>query len=206
MPEFQEYDTTLKNYDRDFIEWHNGRQYYSLWAVEVEEPSWLKNVANARRYLSSYLLSGCHRQPHITIYTCGFVDKGDAYREMLEEQIKLIKASNLRQFPIHLVGLNSFISSPYLAIEDPTNTFSRIRGILSTTVLEDRIDEYVPHITVGLYDDVYSTIELAGRIDSFDMTRTSSVEVTRLTYFFYETHSICSPLEKQFHIELNVGA
>jgi RimJ/RimL family protein N-acetyltransferase len=202
MPDFREYGTTIKNYDRDFIEWHCGRQYYSLWAVEVEEPSWLKNVERARKYLGPYLLSGCHRQPHITIYTCGFVDKGDAYREMLEEQIKLIKASNLRQFPIHLVGLNSFNSSPYFTIEDPTHAFTRIRGILSNTVLEERIEEYVPHITVGLYNDCYPTIELAERLDGFEKSHTSSVEVTKLSFFTYKTNSICSPLEKQFHIRL----
>lgn len=199
---FLNHKTTIRNYDRDFVEWHKGRRYYSLWAVEVDEPSWLENVERARKYLGPYLLPACYRRPHITTYTCGFVEESNAYREMLKEQIRLIKASGLLKFPIDLVGLNSFASSPYFKIEDPTHVFSMIRGILSDTVLEDRVSEYVPHITVGLYDDYYPTVELAERIDSFEMTHTSSVEVTRLTYFFYRTNSIFSPLEKQFHIEL----
>ena len=204
MPGLLEHKTTIKNVDRDFVEWHNGRQYYSIWAVEIEEPSWLQNVGRARNYLASYLLSGCHRRPHITIFTCGFVEQSDAYRGMLKEQIRQIKASSLRRFPINLVGLNSFASSPYFKVEDPAHAFTRIRGILSKTVLEERSGEYVPHVTVGLYDDNYPTVELAERIDSFEMTHASPVEITRLTYFFYKTNSICSPLERQFHIELNV--
>ena len=206
MPGFLEHRTTIKNYDRDFIEWHNGRQYYSLWAVEIEEPSWLKNLERARKYLGPYLLPACYRRPHITIYTCGFVEKSDAYGEMLKEQIRLIQTSSLRKFPINLVGLNSFASSPYFEIEDPTNAFARIRGILSTTVSEDRVEGYVPHLTVGLYDDYYPAIELAERLDSFDRMETSLIEVTKLTYYTYKTNSICSPLEKQCQVELNDGA
>lgn len=202
MQAFIEAKKTIKNDDRDFVEWHKGREYYALWAVQIAEPAWIKNVEKTKQYLNNYFLADNMRKPHITICTSGFVERTRAYEDKLEEQIKLIKNSDLRLFTISLGALNSFAMCPYFRVEDPINNFSRIREILLGTVLEERTKKYIPHITVGLYNDSYSTMELAEKIESFDKIQTSSIEVKNLSYFIYKTNSIFSPLEEQFQITL----
>lgn len=202
MRDFLKYKNTVKNQDRDFIEWHKGRPNYSIWAIEIDALSWVANLEKAKMHLNAYLLPGPERRPHVTILTCGFVENGNPCRKIIREQKRRIEAVPVPKFSITLGGLNSFTSSPYFEIRDPTAAIARIREILFSTVMEDRTDSYVPHMTAGLYNGSYPTRELAERIGDFDMIETNPVEVTRLCYFTYRTDSIFSPLEKQFQIEL----
>ena len=63
---------TVPSVIRDFPDWHRGRREYTVWVVELAQDEVLAKVEAARNHLSGFLLSSYRRQPHITLFVCGF--------------------------------------------------------------------------------------------------------------------------------------
>ncbi|MGP1665432.1 MAG: hypothetical protein ACTS5I_05880, partial [Rhodanobacter sp.] len=57
---------------RDYPEWHRGRLRYGVWVVLVDEPALLSYLREARQQLADLLHPCAERQPHLSVFVCGF--------------------------------------------------------------------------------------------------------------------------------------
>jgi hypothetical protein len=116
---------------RDFPEWHHGRETYTVWILPLENKAIRDKFEAAREHLNGYLLEPYQRQPHITLFVCGFlVDtpryKDDFTQAQLGSQIQVLESSPMRPFEIEIGGLNSFASAPFLEVRDPQGGITRL--------------------------------------------------------------------------------
>jgi hypothetical protein len=79
----------------------------------------------AREHLSGYLLEPYRRQPHITLFVCGFLVEKALYNDDFTPAQVAKPASGLwkrrasHPFEIEIGGLNSFASAPFLEVSNP---------------------------------------------------------------------------------------
>jgi len=185
----QQNPTTIPAENRDFPEWHRGRDTYAVWVLQMEDKAISKKFVAAREHLNGYLLEPYHRQPHITLFVCGFlVDRpqynDDFNRTQLQDQIQTLENTSIQPFEIVIGGLNSFASAPFLEVSDPEGGIARLRGVLSRGAREFRTAPYTPHLTVGLYAGAFPSQEVAGRMAEFlqNPTRWTVQQIRLATY------------------------
>lgn len=189
--------TTFKNVDRDFVDWHKGRQYYYVWAILIDQPCWLDQLAESQRQFAPYLVEAYARQGHVTLLPAGFLSINSLPMEDIAERLQ-----NFSAFDIELGPIDSFTGSPYHQIIDPTGQLSPLRKMLRTVAVDphSEVDDknYVPHLTVGLYKDVYSLADIGTRIGVGSMTLRACpvVSIAALSLVRYETNSIKGALEE----------
>jgi len=157
---------------RDFPEWHHGRGTYAVWILGPEDDAIWERFKAAREHLDGYLLEQYRRQPHITLFVCGFlVDRpqytDDFTHEQLGAQIQTLEKAHIAPFEIEIGGLNSFASAPFLEVHDPEGGIPRLREILSRGAREFRTAPYTPHLTVGLYAGAFPSEQVARRLAGF---------------------------------------
>ncbi len=193
--------TTTRCEDRDFVEWHQGRKRYSIWALEIDQPQWHAQLAMARLALSRYCLEGLHRQPHITLFASGFVDD-DQYQKNIHTQLMQLRAEKLSGFELALGSINSFSSAAYYSIINNDGGLNRLREILQSTQTEDRTEPWVPHLTIGLYNDAHPVEEIQQILSSLPDPDVPMLRVKALSLMQYSTTSIFSPLQTCFRVAL----
>lgn len=164
--------TTVPSEDRDFPEWRRGRKNYAVWILQLPEQAILEKFQAAREHLSGYLLKPYHRQPHITLFVCGFlVDKpqysDDFTQTQLQDQIQALENAGIQPFEVEIGGLNSFASAPYLEVYDLQEGIARLRETLSRGAREFRTAPYTPHLTIGLYAGAFPSEKLVKRLMAF---------------------------------------
>jgi len=152
--------TTIAAENRDFPEWHYGRESYAVWVLRSENEAIQKKFKAAREHLADFLLEPYRRQPHITLFVCGFLVDEIKYNDdctpaQLGAQIQALEQMCIQPFEIEIGGLNSFASAPYLEVHDLEGGIVRLRSILSGGAREFRTAPYTPHRTVGLDADAY---------------------------------------------------
>jgi 2'-5' RNA ligase len=157
---------------RDFPEWHHGRETYAVWILQLEDDAIWERFKVAREHLNGYLLEPYQRQPHITLFVCGFLVEQPQYNDdfthgQLQAQFQSLEKTNIRPFEIEIGGFNSFASAPYLEVHDPEGGLVRLRKILSKGAKEFRTTTYTPHLTVGLYSGAYPSEEVLSRMATF---------------------------------------
>ncbi len=157
---------------RDFPEWHHGRETYSVWILPLENEAIQGKFEAARQHLNGYLLEPYQRQPHITLFVCGFLVDAPQYEDdftqaQLGSQIQVLGNTRMRPFEIEIGGLNSFASAPFLEVHDPQGGITRLREILANGAREFRSAPYRPHLTVGLYAGAFASEEVARRLAEF---------------------------------------
>lgn len=202
IDEFIKNKLTCKNENRDFVEWHKGRERYAIWAIEVKDEEWIRYLLNARDCLDEYLLQGQHRVAHITLFACGFYEENE---KLIEAQISSLKKEGLKSFTLGLSELDSFLSAPYFSISDVSNSLSCMRELLANHKLEDGSGGYTPHMTVGLYDEAYSTVLLAEKIKTYERVTVSDIIVNKISLMTFETNDIFSPLCTEFELNLELN-
>ena len=195
--------TTIPSEMRDFPEWHHGRKSYAVWVLRCDEDQPIQEKFNAaREHLNDYLLGSYHRQPHITLFVCGFlVDKhqynDDFTQEQLEAQIQTLGKVDTKPFEIEIGDLNSFASAPFLEVHDPEEGISRLRKILSGGAREFRTAAYRPHLTVGLYANAFPSEKVLERIATL---RNAPVrwKMNKLTLATYQAEEVAGELHYKF--------
>lgn len=140
---FRHQATTIPCQQGDYPEWHLGRTRYGLWALEVDATAVLERFYQAQQALADYLLPGYQRQPHVTLYVCGFLDwlepqqpqANDNFSKQQLAQQRTQLATTLEQFrnsgqgiTLAVGGVDSFSSAPYLRIDDPQQQLARLRA------------------------------------------------------------------------------
>src|SRR5271169_1847545 len=108
---------TIPAIRRDYVEWHRGRTKFGLWLIELGTDELYQKVEAARKHLYDFLLKPYHRQPHISIFICGFLVETPSYdddysTEQLHIQAELLKNADIKPFVIEVGALNSFASAP----------------------------------------------------------------------------------------------
>ena len=187
--------TTIRNVQRDFPEWHLGRPHYLLWALDVDLEPVRQRVAAAQRHLSTRLLAGYVREPHITLSLCGFPSAAprqldDFGAEILHQQIEALHRLRPQAFTIAIGALDGFSSAPYLSVADDGGHIERLRTSLDLCPHPLARTDYRPHVTIGLYADAWSLAQIQAELARFAPGAPLRVEVSRLSLFAYASAQI----------------
>jgi len=184
-----QYPKTIPAEIRDFPEWRRGRETYAVWVLRVEDSAIRDKFKSAQEHLNGYLLELYQRQPHITLFVCGFLVDTPQYNDdftaaQLQVQIGTVERARIQPFEIEIGGLGSFASAPFLEAHDPDNGIARLREVLSRGGREFRTAPYRPHLTVGLYADAFDSREVTRRLAEFPSNpiRWKVMEITLATY------------------------
>ena len=190
--------TTIPAEARDFPEWHHGRETYAVWVLTMDDKTIQDKFVSAREHLNGYLLEPYHRQPHITLFVCGFLVDTPKYNDdfthaQLQAQIQALENADIQPFEIEIGGLNSFASAPYLEVNDSSNGIAQLREILSRGAREFRTAPYTPHLTVGLYAGAFPSMEVAKRMVEFQ-SKPILKKVTQITLATYQAKEFAGKL------------
>ena len=198
--------TTVPSSTQDYPEWHRGRKDYALWLIELGNDEIHKKVHAAREHLAEFLLKPYERQPHITLFVCGFLAdtprfKDDYDREQLRVHTQLLNDSKVKPFSIEIGKLNSFATAPFLEVDDSEGGIHRVRSLLSTAAKEIGRSAFMPHLTVGLYSGAFSSTVVGRRISTFS-SEPVRFKVERITFASYQAREIAGPLSRACDVAL----
>lgn len=198
---------TLPSIVQDYPEWHRGRREYTVWIIELEREEIIERVEAARKHLSGFLLDSYQRQPHITLFVCGFLADDPRYdddfcRHQFETHRQLLTDSGISPFSIEIGGLNSFAAAPFLEVHDREGGIERVRALLSATAKEVARGTFKPHVTVGLYSGTFPSRMVCERFATFS-PRPVSLVVEQITFASYHASEISGPLVYKHHAVLS---
>jgi 2'-5' RNA ligase len=197
---------TIPAIRRDYVEWHHGRTIYGLWLIELGAEELYLKVEAAREHLSDFLLKPYHRQPHISIFICGFLADTTSYEDdysakQLHIQAELLKNAHIKPFVIEVGGLNSFASAPFLEVQDLQDGIKRVRAILSMTAKEAGRSSFTPHVTIGLYSQAFPSRVVTEKISTFQ-NKPIRLAIDRLTFATYDAREITGVLTGKHEVTL----
>jgi 2'-5' RNA ligase len=186
---------TIPNIRQDFSSWHLGRTSYAVWAIDIDFAEVRRVLLTASSHLKEFLLEDYSRQPHITVSTCGFLtdhpDKSDDYDiACFESQVCALKQLSLKPFEIQLGSLSSFSLAPFFHVIDVGNHLLKLHQCLRVNnAIQDDV-EYLPHVTVGLYSEMWHAEHVVNRLDSFFLLDASKILINRISLMTYQSAEI----------------
>lgn len=198
---------TLPTEKRDYEEWHKGRKEYAVWTINIQSRSVQSRFDVARAHIAEFLFEPYQRQPHVTLLVCGFLAENKRYRDdysvdELERCLRALEESKPEPFEIKIGGINSFGAVPFLEVFDVSGGIEKIRNVLTGIRSDIREEEYVSHLTLGLYSDHFDTRMVAEKMYSFctDSLITHCVDEISLTT--YSARMIAGPFVVKYVIKL----
>ncbi|MFN3291334.1 MAG: 2'-5' RNA ligase family protein [Acinetobacter sp.] len=202
----QPHSTVVPTEARDYPEWHLGRERYALWYIEVDDPVLISYLTQLRGQFSDLLYQPNQRQFHITLFIAGFwveqaTQSDDFSRAQLTQQFEHLKNLKLESFQLQVGGLNSFESALFLKVDDAAGMLDKIRKTLLQTSQEVAALSYCSHITLGLYREAVSSDHVLARMAEIEDIH-SSLNISKLTFGFYQAHVLQGPLFSHAQIEL----
>ncbi|MFT4763935.1 MAG: 2'-5' RNA ligase [Oleispira sp.] len=201
---FLDHEVTQPTELRDFFEWHQGIKYFGFWAIEIKQQQCLQQIKIAQQHLAKKLHPHYLRQPHITVCASGLLDEQHFTHHALQQQIEKLQESKLTAFPLKLSQGNSFSTAPYLAIRDPSNALMTLRKLLNSICIEQDAAEYVPHVTLGFYNQAYNTTDLATDIANLSTLETDFI-MKEIVFAHYNTNEIQGRYQVLHRIALNTS-
>lgn len=207
---FLESDYTIPNLRQDFREWHLGRSRYVFWAIDLDCPTVCLQVNAAELHLADLLLDGYDRKPHITLSVCGFLSGQPKHTDdfgvsHFAAHLSALHKVQQRPFQIEIGTLASFSSAPYLSVNDPVNGLSTLRNCLTPIVQQSHqgINNYIPHVTVGLYGGSWLTQVVSDRLDKFPRADVSRCLIKHISLMSYSAFDIGGALTiiADYHFE-----
>lgn len=204
---FQSLRQTLHTENRDYAEWHRGREEYAAWAIGIQSQSVQFRFDAARAHIAAFLFEPYQRQPHVTLFVCGFLAEigrfhDDYTIEELERCLQALKKAKPEPFEIKIGGINSFASAPFLEVLDVSGGIENIHDILSGTRSEIRDGEYIPHLTLGLYSSNFETKRVAEKMSSFCIDSPITHLVDEVSLITYSAHKLAGPLTVKYVVGL----
>ena len=192
---------------RDYPDWHRGRLHYGVWIVPIDDPSLLHYIASVQRRLDDLLHPGLQRQPHLTVFVCGFeqhVCTADDDFSLLQRraQTSALHRVRGRSCRLPLAAPDSFASAAFIPVGDPEQRLARWREVLGREAREVRQAAYVPHITLGLYRQKVMAADLRRRLSEIEPP-SMPLNVESLHYATYHAHQQWGPLESRFRLTLD---
>ncbi|MGC1453909.1 MAG: 2'-5' RNA ligase family protein, partial [Nitrospirota bacterium] len=191
-------DKTIFSDTCDLPDWHHGRQDYSVWLIELNSMEVSQKVRAAREHLSEFLIQPYQRQPHITVFVCGFLADTARYAddysvEQFERHAQSLRSAAVKPFTVEIGGLNSFASAPYLEVADPEGGIERLRTLFLTNGMDIARSTYSPHVTIGLYAAAFPGSVVSERIASFPR-KPCKLTVDRVTFATYRAQETAGAL------------
>jgi 2'-5' RNA ligase len=191
---------------RDCPEWHRQRQRYGVWIIPVNDPALLDYIEAARRRLADLLHPTQQRQPHLTLFVCGFeqpahVADDDFSPVQLHDQIESLRGLHGAACSLSLGALDSFASAAFIPVIDLSGQLTQWRCALEVAAKEIRQASYVPHITLGLYKRKATAEEVRERLREIDAP-SMPLRVSQLHYATYDARLHFGPLETQHIVSL----
>jgi len=195
---------------RDYPEWHRGRERYGVWVVPIDDAALMGYIEQARHQLADLLHSSPLRQPHLTVFVCGFhqqqrVADDDFPTERLQQQLRLLRRDAGACCSLPLSAPDSFASAAFIPVGDPQGRLARWRELLGQVTTEVRQSPYVPHITLGLYRHKVSAAVVRERLGTIKAP-TRSLSITQLHYVTYDTRSQFGRLQSHHRLTLDALA
>jgi 2'-5' RNA ligase len=195
---------------RDYPQWHRQRQRYGVWIIPVNDPVLLDYIEAARLQLADLLHPSAQRQPHLTLFVCGFeqpsrVADDDFSPTQLHDQLKSLQGSCGAACSLVLDAPDSFASAAFIPVLDPSGQLTQWRRALEVAAKEVRPSAYVPHITLGLYKRKAAAEEVRQRLREIDAP-SISLQVSQLHYATYDARLHFGPLETRHVVSLESGA
>ena len=191
----------------DYAEWHQGRDDYALWYIEITEPRLLEYLNHLRTYFSNFLFQPNIRQFHITLFVCGFLTENqplfndDFSIVQFKQQIQQVMQQQLQSFKISTGNIQSFDSALFVEIFDYENSLSKFRNLFAKNHCEIAALQYLPHITLGLYNQAYNASQIFQAIDSIQQEY-FEINIEYLTFGYYKAKMIQGQLFTYQHIYL----
>lgn len=190
---------TIANEQRDFVEWHQGRAPYVLWALDLDFPEVRQRQAAAAQHMAAWLLPDYCRQAHVTLDLCGFPssvpglpDEFSATALMAQEAA--LKKLALSPFDIQIGALKSFASAPYLAVRDEAGTLEFLHATLARAGGRAVNPDFVPHLTVGLYAGAWSGRDVLQGLHAFAKEKPLACRIERISLLAYQPSIVGGPL------------
>lgn len=192
---------------RDYPEWHRGRGRYGVWMIPVDDPLLLNYIQTVQQQLADLLHPSPQRQPHLTLFVCGFeqsvcVDDDDFSPQQLSSQVDGLNQVRGSVCSLSLGRPDSFASAAFIPVDDSDGRLSRWRDALNGVAREIRQATYIPHITLGLYKRRVGADVVRQRLASFDAPP-MSLAVTQLHYATYDARTQFGRLESQHRLMLD---
>jgi 2'-5' RNA ligase len=191
---------------RDYPEWHRQRQRYGVWIIPVNDPALLDYIEATRRRLADLLHPSQQRQPHLTLFVCGFeqpshVADDDFSPAQLHDQIESLQSLRGAACSLALGAPDSFASAAFIPVLDPSGQLTQWRCALEVAAKEVRQSTYVPHITLGLYRRKATAEEIRQRLVEIDVP-SMSLRISQLHYATYDARLHFGPLETRHVVTL----
>ncbi len=140
--------------------WHRGRLRYYVLALCLADPEITDRITETRRCLGAYLVPDHRRQPHVTVFVCGFAVQHPEWSDDIEwNLIRSMCEAAIRPGPtvqLEIGGFNSFTSTPFLEVY-PDPTLMMARQALTAIRTEPRSMPYLPHVSVGRWSKAHNT-------------------------------------------------
>jgi 2'-5' RNA ligase len=194
---------------RDYPEWHRGRFRFGVWMIQVLDPALLDYIDSAQSRLADLLHPSQQRQPHVTLFVCGFeqpaaCSEDDDFSPMqLQAQIDALYRVRGTPCRLPLAAPDSFASAAFIPVGDPEGRLTSWRDALGLGVREVRQAAYTPHITLGLYQRKIAADIVRQRLGQIEAPPVS-LRVEDLHYATYDARLQFGPLESQRRLSLDI--
>lgn len=191
--------STQENRRGDFSDWHRGRPAFWVWALDVDRPAVRARVAQAAQSLEGLLLEGYRRAPHITLGICGFpsrdTEAADSFTPLhLGRQLAALGRLRPAALTLSLGAAASFPSAPFLHVTDPHARLAPLRACLGGPCEALRRNDFLPHVTLGLYAAAWDCVEVARRLDRLVLPPLR-LQIGAVSLMRYEAADIGGPLD-----------
>ena len=182
---------TIATLSHDYPDWHQGREHYALWYIDIQQPEILDYLHDLRQQFADVLLQPNIRQFHITLFVCGFLtenskkldDDFPEYNIKLQQQ--LLEQLQLQPIILKIGAIQSFDSALYIEILDHQNSLSKIRHQFYKQHQEPAPLKYTPHITLGLYHSEFKGSDIFNKIKHIEQ-KTFQMNVKHLSFGIYK--------------------
>ncbi len=199
---------TLPTEKRDYEEWHRGRKKYAVWTIGIQSQPVQSRFDAARAHLAEFLFKPYQRQPHVTLFVCGFLAEVERFEddytvEDIEYCLRQLREARLSPFKIKIGGINSFAAAPFLEVFDLSGGIERVRNVMSGNRFEIRDGKYIPHLTLGLYSGPFETKTVVKKISSFCPDSPITHFVDKISLTTYSACTIAGPLAVKYVFDLS---
>ena len=191
---------------RDYPEWHKGRTVYEVWIIPIGTAELTDYLEDVRGRLSDLLHPAGRRQPHLTLFVCGFEQARETWDDdftprQLQAQIRLLEASKGPACELPLLPPDSFATAAHLPVADPHARLRGWRETLASVRPEVRQSPYRPHVTIGLYRERVAAGHVFDRLAGLPPPP-PLLPVRELCHATYEGHDLFGPLVTRSRIAL----
>lgn len=192
----------------DYPEWHCGREYYSLWYIDIEHPELLAYLDQLRSEFSDFLYAPNSRQFHITLFVCGFLTQHKPVRDddfslvAMQQHLHTLIAQRPKKIKLKTGRINSFESALFVEVMDDSNLLEQIRHLFQETANEIAPLTYHPHLTLGLYSHSFKSDLIFKHIQNIEQ-QSFEFSVDQITFGWYQAQVLQGPLYplQQFKLE-----